>query len=60
MTHHIVDREMQSGRKIKAMDTALRIKIGKFIDAYGTDYVSKFMQRNPSISSGSSPSVPEK
>lgn len=57
VTHHIVDREIQSGRKIKAVDTALRIKIEKFIDAYGTDYVSKFMQRNPSISSSSSPST---
>lgn len=46
---------MQSGRKIKAMDTGLRIKIEKFIDAYGTDYVSKFKQKN--LSSGSSPSM---
>lgn len=48
---------MQSGRKIKSMDTGLRIKIEKFINAYGTDYVSKFKQRNPSISSSSSPSI---
>jgi hypothetical protein len=57
VTHHIVDREIQSGRKIKVMDIALRIKIEKFIDVYGTDYVSKFLQRNPSISSNSSPST---
>jgi hypothetical protein len=45
VTHHIVDREMQSGRKIKGMDSGLRIKIEKFIDTYGTDYVSKFKQQ---------------
>lgn len=50
---------MQSGRKIKAMDTGLRIKIEKFIDAYGTDYVSKFKQKTLAglSSSSSSPSM---
>ncbi|KAI7902019.1 uncharacterized protein BX663DRAFT_456379 [Cokeromyces recurvatus] len=56
ITHHIVDKELQSGRKIKSIDSSLRVKIEKFIDAYGTDYVTKFKQRNTSLSSNSSPS----
>ncbi|KAI7873100.1 uncharacterized protein EV154DRAFT_431239 [Mucor mucedo] len=57
VTHHIVDKETQSDRKIKAMDTPLRIKIEKFIDTYGTDYVAKLTQSKLSISSSSSPST---
>ncbi|KAI9244516.1 hypothetical protein EDC94DRAFT_530853, partial [Helicostylum pulchrum] len=46
VTHHIVDRETRSGRKIKSMETPLRIKIEKFIDVHGTEYVSKSMKKN--------------
>ncbi|KAI8371190.1 hypothetical protein EDC96DRAFT_501749 [Choanephora cucurbitarum] len=44
VTHHIVDKEMQSGRKIKSMDSSLRIKIEKFIDIYGADLCIKIRQ----------------
>ncbi|OAD75126.1 hypothetical protein PHYBLDRAFT_158604 [Phycomyces blakesleeanus NRRL 1555(-)] len=41
MTHHIVDRELQSGRKIVAMNSALRTKIEKFMDLHGADFAGK-------------------
>ncbi|KAG0191058.1 histone methyltransferase set2 [Apophysomyces sp. BC1034] len=41
ITHHIVDREMRSGRKIRALTSPLRIKIERFIDAHGNDVVVK-------------------
>ncbi|KAI8365124.1 hypothetical protein BD560DRAFT_402186 [Blakeslea trispora] len=44
VTHHIVDKELQSGRKIKSMDNSLRIKIEKFIDIYGADLSIKIRQ----------------
>lgn len=34
ITHYIVDKEMKSGRKIKALDSNLRVKIEKFIDTF--------------------------
>ncbi|KAI9254246.1 hypothetical protein BY458DRAFT_328323 [Sporodiniella umbellata] len=34
MTHYIVDKEVKSGRKIKALDGNLRVKIEKFIDTF--------------------------
>ncbi|KAI8877244.1 hypothetical protein K501DRAFT_260728 [Backusella circina FSU 941] len=46
VTHHIVDKEIQSGRKIKVVDTPLRMKIERFIDSYGPEHVAKYNQRN--------------
>lgn len=49
MTHHIVDKEIQSGRKIKLIDSGLRLKIEKFIDAYGMDYATKLMKQKNKV-----------
>ncbi|KAI8997299.1 hypothetical protein BDB01DRAFT_735111 [Pilobolus umbonatus] len=54
VTHHIVDRELQSGRRIKSMDGSLRIKIERFIDVYGSDYVLKLIHRNNSTNNSPS------
>ncbi|KAI8883833.1 hypothetical protein K501DRAFT_248988 [Backusella circina FSU 941] len=45
MTHHIVDRETQSSRKIQAMTTSVRSKIEKFIDSHGQDILSKITRK---------------
>lgn len=41
LTHHIVERESQSNRKIGGMTTSLRGKIEKFIDMHGASFVDK-------------------
>ncbi|KAI9251186.1 hypothetical protein BY458DRAFT_524060 [Sporodiniella umbellata] len=41
ITHHIVDREIKSSRKLQSMNNSIRTKIEKFIDAHGADLVSK-------------------
>ncbi|KAI8343265.1 hypothetical protein BC941DRAFT_448086 [Chlamydoabsidia padenii] len=41
LTHHIVEREAQSNRKIGGMNTSLRGKIEKFIDIHGASFVDK-------------------
>ncbi|KAI8884269.1 hypothetical protein K501DRAFT_218017 [Backusella circina FSU 941] len=45
ITHHIVDRETQSSRKIHAMNSNVRSKIEKFIDAHGSNLVSKMSRK---------------
>lgn len=45
ITHHIVDREIQSSRKIHAMNSSVRSKIEKFIDAHGSDLVLKINRK---------------
>jgi hypothetical protein len=45
MTHHIVDRETQSARKIQAMSSSVRSKIEKFIDSHGQDILSKITRK---------------
>ncbi|CDH49359.1 histone-lysine n-methyltransferase [Lichtheimia corymbifera JMRC:FSU:9682] len=44
LTHHVVDRETQSKRKIVGMTGALRAKIEKFIDMHGNDFALKIQQ----------------
>ncbi|KAI8347651.1 hypothetical protein BD560DRAFT_410925 [Blakeslea trispora] len=45
MTHHIVDREIQSSRKIQTMNSSIRTKIEKFIDTHGPDLVIKVQRK---------------
>ncbi|KAI8967227.1 hypothetical protein BDF20DRAFT_840312 [Mycotypha africana] len=49
ITHHIVDRETQSSRKIMTMNSNVKSKIEKFIDSHGAELVLK-VQRKPSAS----------
>ncbi|KAI9314641.1 hypothetical protein BX666DRAFT_1862601 [Dichotomocladium elegans] len=44
LTHHVVDRELHSKRKIHSMTNQLRAKIEKFIDLHGSDFVLKIHQ----------------
>ncbi|CAO3689709.1 unnamed protein product [Rhizopus stolonifer] len=41
ITHHIVDREIKSARRIQSINSSIRLKIEKFIDTHGVDLVSK-------------------
>ncbi|KAI8085783.1 uncharacterized protein B0P05DRAFT_533685 [Gilbertella persicaria] len=45
MTHHIVDREIQSSRKIQAINSNIRTKIEKFIDTHGADILVKVQRK---------------
>ncbi|KAI9247168.1 hypothetical protein BDA99DRAFT_526274 [Phascolomyces articulosus] len=45
LTHHIVDRENNSSRKIHSMNDSLKIKIERFIDDHGTDFVLKLERK---------------
>ncbi|KAG2230298.1 hypothetical protein INT48_001064 [Thamnidium elegans] len=45
ITHHIVDRETQSSRKIHAINSSVRSKIEKFIDSHGSDLVLKINRK---------------
>ncbi|KAI8972717.1 hypothetical protein BDB01DRAFT_455123 [Pilobolus umbonatus] len=45
ITHHIVDREMQSSRKIQVVNSAVRTKIEKFIDSHGADLATKIIRK---------------
>ena len=45
MTHHIVDREIQSSRKIQTINNSIRTKIEKFIDTHGADIVVKVQRK---------------
>jgi hypothetical protein len=47
LTHHIVERESQSNRKIGGMTTSLRGKIEKFIDLHGASFVDKLKAKRP-------------
>ncbi|KAF7732147.1 histone methyltransferase set2 [Apophysomyces ossiformis] len=53
ITHHIVDREVHSGRKIRAITSPLRIKIEKFIDSHGNEIVAK-LNRQKKVATSSS------
>ncbi|KAI9022778.1 hypothetical protein CLU79DRAFT_858673 [Phycomyces nitens] len=55
MTHHIVDRELQSGRKIAAMTSALRTKIEKFMDLHGADFAEKLSRLKSATPSSTVP-----
>ncbi|CAO3581791.1 unnamed protein product [Absidia cylindrospora] len=45
LTHHIVERETQSNRKVHAMNSSVRGKIEKFIDAHGASFVDKLKSK---------------
>ncbi|KAI8099759.1 uncharacterized protein BX664DRAFT_377482 [Halteromyces radiatus] len=45
LTHHIVERETQSNRKVHAMNSALRGKIEKFIDTHGAAFATKLKSK---------------
>jgi hypothetical protein len=45
ITHHIVDREAQSSRKIQAVNAALRTKIETYIDSHGHEVVNKLKRK---------------
>ncbi|EIE89509.1 hypothetical protein G6F46_003760 [Rhizopus delemar] len=45
ITHHIVDRETQSSRKIQSINSSVRSKIEKFIDSHATELVSKIIHK---------------
>ncbi|KAG2222497.1 hypothetical protein INT45_012811, partial [Circinella minor] len=52
LTHHIVDRETNSSRKIHGMNDGLKSKIERFINDHGADFVSK-LERKGAISNSS-------
>ncbi|CAO3639002.1 unnamed protein product [Mucor hiemalis] len=54
ITHHIVDREKQSSRKIQTMNSSVKTKIEKFIDSHGSELVAKVNRKRKHPSSGSS------
>ncbi|KAK4513210.1 uncharacterized protein ATC70_013005 [Mucor velutinosus] len=56
-THHIVEREMNSNRKIQSMNSSVKSKIEKFIDAHGAEFVIK-VQRKMKSSKGKSTESP--
>ncbi|GAN03894.1 set and ww domain protein [Mucor ambiguus] len=56
-THHIVEREMNSNRKIYTMNSSVKSKIEKFIDAHGSEFVIK-VQRKMKSSKGKSTESP--
>ncbi|ORX51287.1 hypothetical protein DM01DRAFT_1087827 [Hesseltinella vesiculosa] len=41
ITHHIVEREIHSSRKLRTMNSALRSKIEKLIENHGASFVDK-------------------
>ncbi|KAI9319832.1 hypothetical protein BX666DRAFT_1853288, partial [Dichotomocladium elegans] len=41
MTHHIVNRELKSSRRIKSINDSTRAKIEKFIDNHGAEFLQK-------------------
>ncbi|GAB5586052.1 hypothetical protein Unana1_00952 [Umbelopsis nana] len=45
ITHHIVDRESQSSRKLHSVNSALRTKIEAFIDSHGHEVVNKLKRK---------------
>ncbi|KAI9279736.1 hypothetical protein BC943DRAFT_297902 [Umbelopsis sp. AD052] len=45
ITHHIVEREAQSSRKIQAVNAALRTKIETYIDSHGHEAVNKLKRK---------------
>ncbi|GAA5809198.1 hypothetical protein MFLAVUS_002603 [Mucor flavus] len=61
ITHHIVDRETQSSRKIHAINSSVRSKIEKFIDSHGSDLVLKINRKRKHHSiSTATPTTKEK
>jgi hypothetical protein len=48
ITHHIVDREAQSSRKVQTVNSALRTKIEGFIDSHGVEVVNKLKRKRRS------------
>ncbi|KAL7321889.1 hypothetical protein PS15m_001612 [Mucor circinelloides] len=44
-THHIVEREMKSNRKIHSMNSSVKSKIEKFIDSHGSEFVVKVQRK---------------
>ncbi|CEP14549.1 hypothetical protein [Parasitella parasitica] len=57
ITHHIVDREVQSNRKIHSMNSSVKSKIEKFIDSHGSELVLK-VQRKKKMAKGKSTESP--
>ncbi|KAF7732537.1 histone methyltransferase set2 [Apophysomyces ossiformis] len=51
MTHHIVNRESHSARKIQAVNSSIRTKIEKFIDAHGSEFAAKISRKKRSRAS---------
>ncbi|KAI7868641.1 hypothetical protein BDF14DRAFT_1724451 [Spinellus fusiger] len=45
ITHHVVDKELQSGRRMSSVTSAFRAKIEKFIDMHGVDFALKLKSR---------------
>ncbi|KAI8641442.1 hypothetical protein BD408DRAFT_418044 [Parasitella parasitica] len=57
ITHHIVDREVQSNRKINSMNSGVKSKIEKFIDSHGAELALK-VQRKRKLVKGKSTESP--
>ncbi|KAG0176944.1 histone methyltransferase set2 [Apophysomyces sp. BC1034] len=58
ITHHIVNRESHSARKIQTMNAAVRAKIEKFIDAHGPEFAAKASRKKKSRASSPVQSSP--
>ncbi|CAO3647561.1 unnamed protein product [Cunninghamella echinulata] len=45
LTHHIVEREVQSNRKVISINSSVRTKIEKLIDSHGDSFVTKIKSK---------------